>query len=237
MANNESDEKVKSVDKQSILNLLTIKSKEELEAGRRLFSSNVSFIAGSVNMDSLPIEGVPEIAFAGRSNVGKSSLINSITNRKTLARTSQNPGRTQQINFFEFENKELRLVDFPGFGYAKASKKSIEKWTRLIHSYLRYRTALKRVLLLIDSRRGISPLDEETMKVLDKSAVSYQIILTKIDKLKIKELEELIVRTEKNCIKHPAAHPSFHLTSSLKGIGIQELKAEIASLLTSHVQN
>ena len=232
MANNETSKQVKIKEQSFDKAALLLISDEDIEKGRIMFSHPVSFLAGSVSMDSLPNEGPPELAFLGRSNVGKSSLINSLTGRKTLARTSQNPGRTQQLNFFDVDDSKLRLVDFPGFGYAKASKKSIEKWTRLIHSYLRHRSVLKRVFLLIDARRGITNSDRDTMKNLDKSAVSYQIVLTKVDKLKLLDLNVLIDNVKNECKLHPAAHPSLHLTSSLKGIGIAELKGEIASLLT-----
>ena len=182
-------------------------------------------------MNSLPEETISEIAFSGRSNVGKSSLINSITGTKFTARTSQNPGRTQQLNFFEVGNGQIRLVDFPGFGYAKASKSSIQKWNNLIKSYIKYRSSLVRVFLLIDSRRGITNPDRDAMEIFNKLAVSYQIVLTKIDKLKSSELISIFEGVIKESHKNVAAHPFIHLTSSVKGIGVNFLRADIARLL------
>ena len=204
---------------------------EIVEKGKKLFSQSVKFIAGSNSMNSLPEETISEIAFSGRSNVGKSSLINSITGTKFTARTSQNPGRTQQLNFFEVGNGQIRLVDFPGFGYAKASKSSIQKWNNLIKSYIKYRSSLVRVFLLIDSRRGITNPDRDAMEIFNKLAVSYQIVLTKIDKLKSSELISTFEGVIKESHKNVAAHPFIHLTSSVKGIGVNFLRADIARLL------
>ena len=231
MANNEPNEQAKIIETNYLKNLDFDFSGEVIKKGRKLFSQSVRFIAASNNMKSLPEESISEVAFAGRSNVGKSSLINSVTGRKFIARTSQNPGRTQQLNFFEVGEKNFRLVDFPGFGYAKASKTSIQSWNRLIKSYVKYRSTLKRVLLLIDSRRGITFSDKEAMNTFNKLAVSYQLILTKVDKIKAKELNLIIERVKKECNINSAAHPFVHLTSSAKGIGIDFLRADIARLI------
>ncbi len=231
MANNETDKQSKIIDDNYLKNPNFDFTDEIVEKGKKLFSQSVKFIAGSNSMNSLPEETVSEIAFSGRSNVGKSSLINSITGTKFTARTSQNPGRTQQLNFFEVGNCQIRLVDFPGFGYAKASKSSIQKWNNLIKSYIKYRSSLVRVFLLIDSRRGITNPDRDAMEIFNKLAVSYQIVLTKIDKLKSSELISTFEGVIKESHKNAAAHPFIHLTSSLKGIGINFLRADIARLL------
>ena len=215
-----------------ISNLIFDPSDSEISLGEKLFSGDIRFIFGMQNLTSLPDDSLPEIAFAGRSNVGKSSLINSITNRKNLARTSQNPGRTQQINFFDVGSKNFRLVDLPGFGYAKSSKRSIKGWTKLIYSYLSKRVNLKRVLFLLDSRRGITEIDRINMKFFNDNAISYQIILTKIDKIKSDQIHKLVFDISKNCSKYPAAHPIIHITSSHKKLGIDKLKADIATLLS-----
>ena len=183
MVHNETDKQVKIIEENYFNNIDFDFGDEVIEKGRKLFSKPVKFIAASNSMNSLPQESIPEIAFSGRSNVGKSSLINTITGTKFTARTSQSPGRTQQLNFFEVGENEIRLVDFPGFGYAKASKSSIQSWNRLIQSYIKYRSSLIRVFLLIDGRRGITPSDKETMQMFDKLAISYQLVLTKTDKL------------------------------------------------------
>ena len=231
MANNETDKQSKIIDDNYLKNPNFDFTDEIVEKGKKLFSQSVKFIAGSNSMNSLPEETVSEIAFSGRSNVGKSSLINSITGTKFTARTSQNPGRTQQLNFFEVGNGQIRLVDFPGFGYAKASKSSIQKWNNLIKSYIKYRSSLVRVFLLIDSRRGITNLDRDAMEIFNKLAVSYQIVLTKIDKLKSSELISIFEGVIKESHKNVAAHPFIHLTSSVKGIGVNFLRADIARLL------
>ena len=192
---------------------------------------NSVFEKSSKTIDQCPESKLPEYALVGRSNVGKSSLINSITGTKFTARTSQNPGRTQQLNFFEVGNGQVRLVDFPGFGYAKASKSSIQKWNNLIKSYIKYRSSLVRVFLLIDSRRGITNPDRDAMEIFNKLAVSYQIVLTKIDKLKSSELISIFDGVIKESHKNVAAHPFIHLTSSVKGIGVNFLRADIARLL------
>ena len=231
MANNETDKQSKIIDDNYLKNPNFDFKDEIVEKGKKSFSQPVKFIAGSNSMNSLPEETVSEIAFSGRSNVGKSSLINSITGTKFTARTSQNPGRTQQLNFFEVGNGQIRLVDFPGFGYAKASKSSIQKWNNLIKSYIKYRSSLVRVFLLIDSRRGITNPDRDAMEIFNKLAVSYQIVLTKIDKLKSSELKSIFDEVIKESHKNVAAHPFIHLTSSVKGIGVNFLRADIARLV------
>ncbi|WP_169567310.1 ribosome biogenesis GTP-binding protein YihA/YsxC [Sneathiella limimaris] len=201
-----------------------------IEEGRLLFSKECKFVAGAADLSMLPDSDLNEVAFAGRSNVGKSSLINALTGRNTLARTSNTPGRTQQINFFELDGR-LSLVDLPGHGYAKASKTKIAAWTDLVNTYLKGRFNLRRVCLLIDSRHGIKDVDREIMKMLDIAAVNYQIVLTKIDKSKKAELNSVIEKTEKELSKRPAAHPEVFLTSSAKGEGIEQLRAELATLV------
>ncbi len=200
-----------------------------IEEGRLLFAKECEFVAGAATLDMLPDLPLNEIAFAGRSNVGKSSLINALTNRNTLARTSNTPGRTQQINFFELGGS-MSLVDLPGHGYAKASKTKIQAWTDLVNTYLKGRAKLRRVCLLIDSRHGLKDVDRELMSMLDVAAVNYQIILTKTDKSNPDELKSVIEKTENELSKRPAAHPEVFLTSSMKGIGIETLRAELASL-------
>lgn len=200
-----------------------------LETGRLLFAGPIDFELGVVSMDGLPNADRPEIAFAGRSNVGKSSLINAITGRNKLARASTEPGRTRELNFFRVGDR-LRLVDLPGYGYAKAPKNEIARWTSLMRDYLRGRPSLKRVLLLIDSRHGLKPHDTDVMDALDKAAVTYQLVLTKADKEKPTDLAALIAATQAAIAKRPAAHPLIVATSSETGLGIAELRAEIAAL-------
>ncbi|MBL4740976.1 MAG: YihA family ribosome biogenesis GTP-binding protein [Sneathiella sp.] len=200
-----------------------------IEAGRLLFAQECQFVAGAATLDRLPDLPLNEVAFAGRSNVGKSSLINALTNRNTLARTSNTPGRTQQINFFDLGGR-FSLVDLPGHGYAKASKTKIAARTDLVNTYLKGRAKLRRVCLLIDSRHGLKEVDREIMTMLDMAAVNYQIILTKVDKSKQSELKVVIEKIEKELSKRPAAHPEVFLTSSMKGIGVEELRAELASI-------
>ncbi len=204
----------------------------EIENARKLFSGECKFIAAALNSNAVPDEECYEIAFAGRSNVGKSSLVNALTNRKTLARTSQTPGRTRQLIFFELQHNltKLRLVDLPGYGYAKAPKKDIQSWTSLTLKYLKGRPSLRTICLLIDSRRGIGVYDELIMKELDKAAVSWIVILTKADKLTNEEIEKIKDSTSKNISKHPAAYPEIIVTSSLKSDGIPMLRAYLASL-------
>lgn len=205
-------------------------SDDIIEAGRLLFSREIVFERGVVALDHLPEGDLPEIAFAGRSNAGKSSLLNALTNRKTLARASAEPGRTRELNFFRLDER-VRLVDLPGYGYAKASKDAIARWTGLMRDYLRGRAPLKRVMLLIDARHGVKPNDLEIMDALDKAAVVYQAVLTKADKLKTGELAGVVAATEQVLAKRPAAHPAVIATSSETGAGIDLLRAEIASLI------
>ena len=200
-----------------------------IETGRLLFAKECQFVAGASTLDMLPELPLNEIAFAGRSNVGKSSLINALTNRNTLARTSNTPGRTQQINFFDLGGR-LYLVDLPGHGYAKASKEKIDIWTDLVNTYLKGRAKLRRVCLLIDARHGLKVTDREVMDMLDKSAVNYQIILTKVDKSSQSDVKSLVEKIQSELAKRPAAHPEILQTSSMKGYGIEELRAELASL-------
>ena len=201
----------------------------ELEAGRLLFAGNCTFIAASNALTNLPPISLPEIAFAGRSNVGKSSLVNALTGRNTLARTSQTPGRTRQLIFFALANR-INLVDLPGYGYAKAPKTDIKSWTGLTRRFLSGRQSLQRMMLLIDSRRGIGPGDKEMMKLMDEAAVSWAVVLTKMDKLKQSEKAALISKTEAGISRHVAAYPTVWATSSEKGDGIPALRAHIASL-------
>ena len=204
---------------------------EELEKGRLLFAGQVQFLLGVAGLKQLPGEYPVEVAFAGRSNVGKSSLLNALTNRKDLARTSNTPGRTRELNYF-LVGDSLALVDMPGYGYAKAQKTLVSKWQSLVKAYLRGRPNLRRVFVLIDARHGIKNTDEETLELLDETAVSYQIVLTKIDKIKADERDAVIARTLGDIKKRPAAHPEIHVTSSAKGIGIPELRAEMAAMLS-----
>jgi len=198
------------------------------EAARKLFAGPVSFLKSAPELKFLPDPGVPEIAFAGRSNVGKSSLLNGLTNRSSLARTSNTPGRTQELNIFEVgEPVRLRLVDMPGYGFAKAPRDMARRWRHLVNDYLRGRQVLKRTLLLIDSRRGIADVDREVMKMLDEAAVSYRLILTKADKIKASELAEVTTRTGEEARKHPAAHPEIIVTSSEKGLGMDRLRGAV----------
>lgn len=202
---------------------------ELIECGRWLFAQECVFVSGAANYDGVPEADLPEIAFVGRSNVGKSSLINALAGRKTLARTSNTPGRTQQINFFRLQDA-LMLADLPGYGYAKASKTEIKRWTRLIFDYLRGRPSLRRVCLLIDARHGLKDKDIEVMKDLDEAAVSYQIVLTKCDKVKPGALLRLTDSTSSRIAKHVAAHPTIIRTSSLRNKGIEALRAELAMM-------
>ncbi len=200
-----------------------------LEAGRLLFAGPVTFERGVAALEQLPDGDMPEIAFAGRSNVGKSSLVNALTGRKTLARASAEPGRTRELNFFNLGDK-LRLVDLPGYGYAKASKTDIARWTALMRDYLRGRAPLKRVILLIDARHGLKDNDRTIMDTFDKSAVVYQIVLTKADKLRAGEADAMAAQTAAQLLKRPAAHPIVLATSAETLAGVPELRAEIASL-------
>jgi GTP-binding protein len=205
---------------------------EAVELGRRLFAREVRFVAGAAEPAALPPEGLPEIAFAGRSNVGKSSLVNALTGRNTLARTSNTPGRTRQLNFFALAG-ELMLVDLPGYGYAEASKAAIERWTGLVRRYLRSRASLRRVCLLIDSRHGIKEPDRPILEMLDQAGISYQLILTKTDKPSSSELAATVERVAAELATHAAAHPEIHLTSAEKRRGIEALRATLAAFAPS----
>ena len=204
----------------------------EIEKARKIFSGECKFIAAALSPNAIPFEEGNEVAFAGRSNVGKSSLVNALTNRKTLARTSQTPGRTRQLIFFDltYQKNKLRLVDLPGYGYAKAPKKDIQSWTSLTVKYLKGRPSLRTVCLLIDSRRGVGDYDELIMKELDSAAVSWVVILTKSDKLTSEEMINMKEVTNKIISKHPAAFPEIIVTSSLKNDGIPLLRTYLASL-------
>lgn len=194
----------------------------------RLFSGRVQFLLSAPALKFLPEPTVPEIAFCGRSNVGKSSLLNALTGRKAIARASVTPGRTQELNFFEVGEPTLfRLVDMPGYGFAKAPPKMVEKWRHLVRDFLRGRQVLKRTLVLIDARHGPKPVDIEMMTMLDEAAASYRVVLTKADKIKASDLADVLTRTEAEARKHPAAYPQVHVTSSEKKMGIEELRAAV----------
>ncbi|MBY0431493.1 MAG: ribosome biogenesis GTP-binding protein YihA/YsxC [Rhodospirillales bacterium] len=200
-----------------------------IEAGRLLFAQACTFMRGVQTLKDLPPANLPEIAFAGRSNVGKSSLVNALTGRLTLARASHTPGRTQQLNFFDLGNR-LVLVDLPGYGYAEAPKDVIRKWTDLLVAFLRGRAVLRRTLLLIDARHGIKDSDRDMVKMLNAAAQSFQVVLTKADKVKAGELAERHQAIVLELAKHPAAHPDILITSSHEGLGIPELRAALAAL-------
>lgn len=203
---------------------------DALERGRLLFAGPVGFQLSAPRLDVLPPADLPEVAFAGRSNVGKSSLLNALTGRQGLARTSNTPGRTQELNLFLVgEPPVMRLVDMPGYGYAEAPKDLIREWGRLVNDYLRGRPTLKRVLVLVDSRHGLKPVDREIMELLDKAAVSYQIVLTKADKVKPTALAAVSALVAEEARKHPAAHPELIPTSSETKAGIAELRAAVAA--------
>ncbi len=201
---------------------------DALEFGRKLFAGRCDFVKGVVALDGLPPADRPEICVAGRSNVGKSTLINALTGRKALARASNTPGRTQELNFFDLGGR-LYMVDLPGYGYAEAPKAKVEAWQALLRAYLAGRPTLRRAFVLIDARHGIKPVDEETMGLLDRAAVPYQAVLTKADKPKRSALDEVIARTDAALAKRPAAHPVLAVTSSETGLGLPELRAEIAA--------
>lgn len=205
------------------------RSPAEIEAARKLFAGPCDFIAGASSPESLPPVALPEIAFAGRSNVGKSSLVNALTGRRTLARVSATPGRTRQINFFDLSHT-LCLVDLPGYGFAQVSRSTKETWQDLASAYLRGRPTLKRVCLLIDARHGVKESDRETMKNLDSAAAPYQLVLTKADRLKAADIDKAVEAAAAIARKHGAAHPEVLATSSETGYGIPELRAEIMSV-------
>ncbi|MEL6316493.1 MAG: ribosome biogenesis GTP-binding protein YihA/YsxC [Pseudomonadota bacterium] len=203
---------------------------ETLEAGRLLFARGADFVLGVAGLAQLPAADRLEICFAGRSNVGKSTLINAVTGRRALARTSNTPGRTQQLNFFNIDDR-LYLVDLPGYGYAEAPKAVVQTWTRLLTAYLAGRAPLRRAYLLIDGRHGPKAADEEIMTLLDRAAVSFQAVLTKADKPKAADLSRAVAATQAALARHPAAYPEIRVTSGETGAGVPELRAAIATLL------
>ena len=206
-------------------------SADELAAGETLFERGWHFVKGVVDLAGLPEMSGDEIAFAGRSNVGKSSLINGLVRHKGLARTSNTPGRTQEINYFAGSGVALSIVDLPGYGFAEAPKGKVDTWTRLVKDYLRGRQNLARVYLLIDARHGIKAVDEEIIDLLDEAAVSYQVVLTKVDKISTSALAKVLDATSRTVSRHAAAFPSVLVTSSQKSIGLDELRAAVAVLL------
>lgn len=203
---------------------------QTLEAANKLFGRPCRFVLGVAKLNQLPADDIAEVAFAGRSNVGKSSIINALTNQKSLAKTSNTPGRTQQLNFFSLDDK-IYIVDMPGYGFAKAPENLVKQWQQVLFSYLQGRVNLKRVFLLIDSRHGIKKVDFDIMQMLDKAAVTYQIVLTKSDKISAAELEKVCTATKKILKDHAAAYPQIIVTSSEKKLGLDQLRAEIASLI------
>ena len=202
-----------------------------IEQGRKLFAGDWQFVWASPSIETLPPMAGLEIAFAGRSNVGKSSLINALTGRNSLARTSHTPGRTQELIFFEAPDKTLRLVDMPGYGYAAAPKSKVQSWTELIHKFLLGRASLARVYVLVDARHGLKDVDLDVLKTLDRSAVSYQIVLTKADQVKAGDLAACRAKTVTALAKHPAAFPDVLTTSSRSGMGMPELRAAVVRLI------
>ena len=214
---------------------MTEGAEQELaELARKLFSGPIEFLKSAPDLRFLPETESPEVAFAGRSNVGKSSLLNALTNRKGLARTSNTPGRTQELNFFDVgQPLQLRLVDMPGYGFAEAPKPLVKRWRHLVNDYLRGRRALKRALVLVDARHGLKDVDREMMSMLDEAAVSYHLVLTKADKVKPSALGALYESTALEAVKHPAAHPAIFTTSSETGTGIAELRTAILEAVTS----
>ncbi|WP_230770208.1 ribosome biogenesis GTP-binding protein YihA/YsxC [Sphingomonas sp. Leaf4] len=205
---------------------------ELIESARKIFAGPIQFLKSAPSLEHLPSPDVSEIAFAGRSNVGKSSLLNALTGRTSLARTSVTPGRTQELNFFDIGTPlKFRLVDMPGYGFAKAPKDMVRKWRYLVNDYLRGRQVLKRTLVLVDSRHGIKDVDREVFTMLDKAATSYRIVLTKTDKIKASELDAVYAAVAEEVRKRPAAHPDVISTSSEKGMGIAELRAAVIESL------
>ena len=204
-------------------------TQEQLKAAEKLFAGSCNFVLGVAKLEQLPLTEMPEVAFAGRSNVGKSSLINAVTGKKGLAKTSNTPGRTQQLNYFNLSDK-IHLVDLPGYGYAEAPESTVKQWQKVIFAYLQGRVNLKRVFLLIDSRHGFKKADREVMELLDKAAVTYQIVLTKTDKISSAALTKLIAEIETKIANHAAAYTKVLSTSSEKKQGLDQLRAEIASL-------
>ncbi len=207
---------------------------ELMEQARKLFAGPITFLKSAPELKFLPDANVPEVAFAGRSNVGKSSLLNALTNRNKLARTSNTPGRTQELNFFDVGDPlQFRLVDMPGYGFAEAPRDMVKRWRFLVNDYLRGRQVLKRALVLINSRHGIKDVDRDVMKMLDEAAVSYHLVLTKGDKVKASALGPIYEATMVEAARHPAAHPSIFTTSSETGSGIAELRTAILEAATT----
>ena len=207
---------------------MTQEENELVERARKLFAGPVEFLKSAPGLKFLPEPDYPEIAFAGRSNVGKSSLLNALTNRKGLARTSNTPGRTQELNFFDVGSPpQIRLVDMPGYGFAEAPKDLVKRWRFLVNDFLRGRAVLRRAIVLVDSRHGLKPVDVEIMDMLDTAAVNYQLVLTKADKVKPTELAKTLELTKEQAAKHAAAHPHLIATSSETGSGIAELRTAI----------
>ena len=206
-----------------------IPTPDELDHGRWLFAQDCNFLIAATEMKSLPPSDLPEIAFAGRSNVGKSSLVNALTGRKALARTSGTPGRTRELIFFNLAN-QLRLVDLPGYGYARAPKHAVDSWTKLIENYLYGRPNLQRVVLLLDARVGVKESDESALKLLDQAGVTTQTVITKADKVSTANLTDVIESAHLKLSLHPAAVPYCIATSSTKGVGIAELRASLGTL-------
>ena len=215
----------------SVASELDLEDPAVLERGRVLFEQPCDFVLGCVKLDQVPDGSMPEIAFAGRSNVGKSSLLNALVRQNTLARTSNTPGRTREINFFNLGGR-LMLADLPGYGYARVSKAQVKQWTGLVDSYLKGRVNLRRTCVLIDSRHGLKESDRAVMAMLDKAAQPYQVVLTKVDKVKATFLTDLETKISGVLATHPAAHPIIPKTSSRKGHGIAELRAMLATLTT-----
>jgi GTP-binding protein len=212
-----------------------VADQELTEQARKLFAGPIEFLKSAPGPQFLPDPEVPEIAFAGRSNVGKSSLLNALTNRKGLARTSNTPGRTQELNFFDVGSPvQLRLVDMPGYGFAEAPRDLVKRWKFLVNDYLRGRRVLKRALVLVDSRHGLKDVDREIMRMLDDAAVSYHLVLTKGDKVKPSALGALYEATAVEAAKHPASHPTIFTTSSETGSGIAELRTAVLSAAAGH---
>jgi GTP-binding protein len=210
------------------------RTQELTERARKLFAGPIEFLKSAPELQFLPDADVPEVAFAGRSNVGKSSLLNALTNRNKLARTSNTPGRTQELNFFDVGSPlQIRLVDMPGYGFAEAPKDMVKRWRFLVNDYLRGRAVLKRALVLVDSRHGLKDVDREVLRMLDDAAVSYHLVLTKADKVKAAALGAIYEGVAVEAAKHPAAHPTIFTTSSETGSGIAELRTAILEAVTS----